>query len=55
MLPGFMRDETEGLVNKAYFSNPITSLKLQLSDLKTANCNALIVKGSPEVKFGNDP
>ena len=32
-----MRDETGGLANEAYFSNPIVSLKQQLSGLKTAN------------------
>ena len=35
MLPGFMRDETGRLANKAYFSNPIASLKQWLSDSKT--------------------
>ena len=33
--PCLMRDETEGLANEAYFSNPIASL--QLSSLKTTN------------------
>ena len=27
MSPGLMRDEPGGLVNEAYFSNPIVSLK----------------------------
>ena len=38
MSPGLIRDEIGGLANETYFSNPIVSLKQQLSGLKTTNC-----------------
>ena len=34
MSPGLMSDETRDLSNKAYFSNPVVSLKQKLSGLK---------------------